>query len=564
MAGTKRAAITFTSNEEVTFSSGNASAAIRVTNLAVPTQLSDAANKQYVDSAIFGLAFKTPVRAVSMTNATDWATTYANGCVVDGMTLATGDRILVMGQTDAIQNGIYVVNATGVAPTRGSDLDVGFGASGTYVFVDQGTVYQDRAFVCITDKGADIVGTHPLAFVQFSSRSSAAAGHGLVTGVAEELDVNVDNSTLTILSDVVQIKDLGVTNAKLADATIANAKLVHPDVTVSTGRGLLGGQLINLGTSATLTPDFTVVPDLAASNTFTGASNQFTQSMQVGGTLGVTGASTLTGNTTVGGTLGVTGATTLDSTLGVTSATTLSSTLGVTGATTLSNTLDVSGNSTLGGTLGVTGATTLSNTLGVTGSATLGSTLGVTGATTLSNTLDVTGSTTVGGTLGVTGATTLDGTLGVTGATTLSSTLDVTGVVTAPRLTGLADPTAATDAVNLGFVTLAINNATQGGAVRAVAAAANQPLATLAVGTVVDDVTLALGDRVLLAAQSNAVENGVYVVATTAPPARASNLPDGGHAAALTRLLFKVRPQGFIRRGGGGQIFPKTKKNFRC
>lgn len=43
------------------------------------------------------------------------------------------------------------------------------------------------------------------------------------------------------------------------------------------------------------------------------------------GTLGVTGASTLTGNTTVGGTFGVTGATTLSSTLGVTGAVTVTS-----------------------------------------------------------------------------------------------------------------------------------------------------------------------------------------------------------------------------------------------
>ena len=30
---------------------------------------------------------------------------------------------------------------------------------GMYVFVDQGTVYKDRAFVCITDRGTDVVGT---------------------------------------------------------------------------------------------------------------------------------------------------------------------------------------------------------------------------------------------------------------------------------------------------------------------------------------------------------------------------------------------------------------------
>ena len=54
--------------------------------------------------------------------------------------------------------------------------------------------------------------------------------------------------------------------------------------------------------------------------------------------LAVTGGSVLTGNATVGGTLGVTGATTLSSTAAITGNTTVGGTLDVTGATTLSST----------------------------------------------------------------------------------------------------------------------------------------------------------------------------------------------------------------------------------
>ncbi len=74
---------------------------------------------------------------------------------------------------------------------------------------------------------------------------------------------------------------------------------------------------------------------------------------------------------------------------------TVGGTLGVTGAATLSSTLAVTGNATVGGTLGVTGATTLSAALSGT-SASFSSTLGVTGATTLSSTLGVTGTSTLG------------------------------------------------------------------------------------------------------------------------------------------------------------------------
>jgi hypothetical protein len=129
----------------------------------------------------------------------------------------------------------------------------------------------------------------------------------------------------------------------------------------------------------------------------------------VGGTLTVTGATSLSGNLAIPGNLSVTGTSTL------TGATSVASTLGVTGATSLSSvstsgaavvgtTLNVAGLSTLDS-LGVTGATTLAS-VGVTGAATVGTTLDVTGAATLSNNLTVTGNATVNGntTIGNAGA----------------------------------------------------------------------------------------------------------------------------------------------------------------
>jgi len=98
----------------------------------------------------------------------------------------------------------------------------------------------------------------------------------------------------------------------------------------------------------------------------------------IGGNLGVSGDSAVTGNETVGGTLGITGNTamstfsaasngTVGGTLGVTGNVTLGSALGVTGASTLSS-FSASGNGSVGGTLGVTGAATLSTSLVLNGS----------------------------------------------------------------------------------------------------------------------------------------------------------------------------------------------------
>ena len=148
----------------------------------------------------------------------------------------------------------------------------------------------------------------------------------------------------------------------------------------------------------------------------------------------VPGAITASGNMTVGGTLGVTGITTLSSNLVVSKSASVGTTLGVTGIATLSSNLVVSKSASVGTTLGVTGIATLSSNLIVSKSATVGTTLGVSGATTLSNT-------TVNGTLTIANAgaisgplnaatfsnVTANGTLEVLGNTTLTGDINVNG-----------------------------------------------------------------------------------------------------------------------------------------
>jgi len=173
----------------------------------------------------------------------------------------------------------------------------------------------------------------------------------------------------------------------------------------------------------------------------------------VGGTLTVTGATSLSGNLAIPGNLSVTGTSTL------TGATSVASTLAVTGATSLSS-LSTSGAATIGTTLGVTGASTLAS-LGVTGAATVGTTLGVTGATTLASvgattaniaTLNVSGLTTVAE-LDNLGDSTVGGTLNVTGATTLGG-LTVAGNLVANGNTTIGNAGADLLTINANVVTL--------------------------------------------------------------------------------------------------------------
>lgn len=91
------------------------------------------------------------------------------------------------------------------------------------------------------------------------------------------------------------------------------------------------------------------------------------------------------------------------------------------------------------------------------------------------------------------------------------------------RLTNLADGSSATDAVTLQQLQAFVRGLSWKDEVRA-ATTANGTLATaFANGQTIDGVTLAAGDRILIKDQSAAAENGIYVVAASGAPARATD-----------------------------------------
>jgi len=76
-----------------------------------------------------------PVRCATTANITI-ATALNNGDTLDGLTLATGDRVLVKDQTAGATNGIYIV---GVTPARSFDMGEGVAAWGAIIYVIAGT-----------------------------------------------------------------------------------------------------------------------------------------------------------------------------------------------------------------------------------------------------------------------------------------------------------------------------------------------------------------------------------------------------------------------------------------
>jgi len=208
-----------------------------VLRAATPAGDSDVATKQYVDGLLAGLHWKDSVRAATTANITLSGTQ-----TVDGVSLSADNRILVKDQTDKTENGIYLVKAS--AWERSSDMDEGSEFPGAAVFVREGTANADLGYVCTNDADPTL-GTDNIDFTQFNGAANITAGDGL-DKTGNELSVNVDDSSIEIVGDSLQVKDSGIVNDMLA-GSIANNKLAN-----STISGVaLGGTLNALSAAST-------------------------------------------------------------------------------------------------------------------------------------------------------------------------------------------------------------------------------------------------------------------------------------------------------------------------
>lgn len=193
----------------------------KVTGLADGTASTDAVNKSQLDAAIVGIDWK-PSARVATTGAGTLASSFENGATIDGVVLATGDRILIKDQATGSENGIYIVQASG-APVRATDADTSAEVTGGLaVWVNEGTTNGDSGWAISTN---DVItlGTTALTFVQVTGLGQVTAGAAL-TKTGNTLDVAVDGTGIEVNADALRLKDDGVTNAKLANMAQALIK----------------------------------------------------------------------------------------------------------------------------------------------------------------------------------------------------------------------------------------------------------------------------------------------------------------------------------------------------
>ena len=147
-----------------------------ITGLGDPSSTSDAATKNYVDTLVAGLRTRVIARVASTANV-NISTGLENGDTLDGVTLVTGNRVLLKDQSTASQNGLYIVVASGAA-SRDPEFDTITELAGQLILVSEGTTHADDLFLCTTDISATL-GSSSISYTQVFPSSG-----GTVTSVA--------------------------------------------------------------------------------------------------------------------------------------------------------------------------------------------------------------------------------------------------------------------------------------------------------------------------------------------------------------------------------------------
>jgi len=213
-----------------------------------PTANAAAASKEYVDQRSAGMDVHASVLvATSAPILLDGSVS-----VVDGVTVADGDFVLVKDQSDLTENGVYTVVSGGPWTRRAEEGTEGSLQPGSMVYATSGANDAETVFACSIE--ADAIpwtpGTDANVWFVFTTNTAVTAGDGiLVTGnvvsvgkgngialAADSVSVEADpDGGLEVKGTGVGIKTGGVTDlmlgAKLGALTDVKYSVSQPGVT---------------------------------------------------------------------------------------------------------------------------------------------------------------------------------------------------------------------------------------------------------------------------------------------------------------------------------------------
>ena len=168
------------------------------------TQIDAKAATTYVDNAVAGLRTRIIAECASTANVTISSGLEA-GDAIDGITLVSGDRVLLKDQSTASENGLYTAVASSAgAASRDTQFNSISELSGQMVVVNQGSVNDNKIFLCTTNNTASL-GSDSITFTTITPQNvgtvtSITAGTGLSGGAITSAGTIAIDSTVATLA----------------------------------------------------------------------------------------------------------------------------------------------------------------------------------------------------------------------------------------------------------------------------------------------------------------------------------------------------------------------------
>lgn len=193
----------------------------KLTNVTDPASAQDAATKNYVDTQLAGVATGQVLKGAVKVAATANISLSSPGATIDGVSMNSGDIVLLTAQTTGSQNGPYVWTGAASALTRATNWDTSAEAVlGSYWIVQQGT--NADTFALMSNDTAITLGTTTPTFVFRGAAGSTYSVNGGLTLSGTVLSVNPGtgilapagaSTTTSIDTSVVTRKVVGVVPA---------------------------------------------------------------------------------------------------------------------------------------------------------------------------------------------------------------------------------------------------------------------------------------------------------------------------------------------------------------
>lgn len=209
----------------------------KIINLPDGVNPQDPATVAQLNSAIEGIAWKDSVRVSTQANLS----LASPGATIDGITMVSGDRVLVRAQTTASENGVYIWNGAAVAMTRSLDASTAAELEAATLTVEEGTnagtTYR-QTLVNFT------LGSGAINFTTFGTAAGAAttSSAGIVR-LATQAEVDAGSDATTAVSPSTLATSAYATRkffANIGDGSATSITVTHNlnsrDVTVEVYR----------------------------------------------------------------------------------------------------------------------------------------------------------------------------------------------------------------------------------------------------------------------------------------------------------------------------------------